>query len=199
MNKLVFATGNKDKLREVREVLGDIFDIVSPVDVGVENFDVVEDADTLEGNALKKAKELYSLVHIPVIADDSGLFVDYLDGAPGIYSARYSGVDATYDSNKAKLLDNLLGVAREKRTAEFRTAIAYIDEQAKEHIVVGVVKGEITTDLRGEGGFGYDPIFYLNEYDMTFAEMPAELKNKISHRAVALEKFKNLLHVERNY
>ncbi len=190
MDKLVFATGNKDKLREVRDVLGDIFEIVSPSDVGVENFDVVEDADTLEGNALKKARELYEIVHMPVIADDSGLFVDYLGGEPGVYSARYSGSDATYDSNKAKLLDNLLNVPRDKRSAEFRTVIAYIDKDGQEKVVVGVVRGEITTDLRGDGGFGYDPVFYIEEYDMTYAQMPSELKNKISHRAVALEKFR---------
>ncbi len=191
--KIVLSTGNANKLREVREVIGDRFDVLSLADVDMQEFDVVEDRDTLEGNALKKARELYELIKMPVIADDSGLFVDALDGEPGVYSARYSGENATYESNNQLLLEKLAGVPKEKRTAEFRTALAYVDENGYDSVVVGKVKGYILTECRGENGFGYDPLFYVEDYDKTFAELEADIKNKISHRANALKLFNEMM------
>ncbi len=193
MKQIVFASGNKNKLKEVKAIIGDIFDVLSPGDFGIENFEVDEDKPTIEGNALKKAKALYELVKIPVLADDTGLFVDFLNGEPGVYSARYSGENATFESNNLKLLSALENVEQANRSAEFRTAMAYIDENGDEEIFVGLVKGQITTELKGSGGFGYDPIFYVSEFGKTLAEMDKEEKNKVSHRANSLMEFRKSL------
>lgn len=188
MKELLIATGNKHKIDEIMKIMSgtgvSLRDLTEFENVP----DVIEDGDTLEKNSLKKAKEYFEFTGIPCIADDSGLFVDALNGEPGIYSARYSGEDATYESNRKLLLKNLVG--KIDRSAKFRTVICYYSGSSDSEFFEGSIKGEIIEIERGTNGFGYDPLFVPNGYDKTFAEMDDELKNSISHRKRALEKFK---------
>jgi len=190
--KIVLATGNKDKVKEIVEILKNL-DIEL---LTLENFpgvpEVVEDGKTLEENARKKARVISGFTKLPAVSDDTGLEVEYLNGAPGVYSSRYSGENATYADNVKKLLDDLKGVPPEKRQARFRCAVVLYSENDTQ-IVEGVCEGEITDQPRGNGGFGYDPIFFVPECDCTFAEMDLNLKNRISHRAKAFLKLRNLL------
>jgi len=190
--KIVLATGNQDKVKEIVEILKNL-DIEL---LTLENFpgvpEVVEDGKTLEENARKKARVISEFTKLPAVSDDTGLEVDYLNGAPGVYSSRYSGENATYADNVKKLLDDLENVPPGKRQARFRCAVVLYGENGAQ-IVEGVCEGEITDQLRGNGGFGYDPIFFVPEYDCTFAEMDLNLKNRISHRAKAFLKLRNLL------
>lgn len=193
-NTLILSTGNIHKLKEIREILKDLpVEVLSKKDLGFEKFDVEEDGDTLEENAVKKAKVLAQKVNGIVMADDTGLFVDYLKGMPGVYSSRYSGENATYEENNKKLLKELEGVPIEKRTAYFETVIAIVTENGEVKTVSGKCKGKIGFEARGNKGFGYDPLFIVDDYDKTFAELGEDIKNKISHRAKALEKFKKEL------
>jgi XTP/dITP diphosphohydrolase len=182
--KLIIATRNAHKLEEIRNTMNfEGIEICSGLDFP-DIPDTVEDRDTFEGNAIKKAMELCEATGLPAIADDSGLEVETLDGAPGVYSARYAGEPCSYENNNAKLLRELDG--KENRRARFRTVIA-LARPGKEPVTVeGFCEGVITTELRGTNGFGYDPLFIPNGYEQTFAELPSELKNKISHRARAL-------------
>ncbi len=150
--------------------------------------EVVEDGETLEYNALKKARVIHQYTKLPTIGDDTGLFVDALDDRPGVYSSRYAGENVTYDENVNKLLDELKNVDWEQRGAKFITIIAYVDRNT-EWTVEGRVKGKIIEEKIGGSGFGYDPVFYYKELDKTFSEMSVKEKNKISHRAIALKKF----------
>lgn len=188
--ELLFASGNKDKLIEVREMLGNDL-IKMPKDVGINDFDVVEDGKTLEENAYKKAHALYELTGKPVFADDTGLFVDSLDMRPGIYSHRYAGENATYLDNRNKLLDELKD--KSSRKACFKTVIAFIDSSANCHYFEGILNGEITKEEKGVGDFGYDKIFLADGFSKTLAEMSVHEKNQISHRAKAMQKFKDFL------
>lgn len=183
--KLVFATNNAHKLEEIRAILGAEYEILSLKDIDC-HVDIPETADTLEGNAHLKATYIYEHYGMDCFADDTGLEVEALDGAPGVYSARYGG-NGGHDSeaNMRRLLDNLKEISNRK--AQFRTVIAFI-EQGKEHFFEGVVKGNITAEKRGESGFGYDPIFQPEGCTQTFAELGADVKNGISHRARAVEK-----------
>ncbi len=183
--KLVFATNNAHKLEEIRAILGSTYDILSLKDIGCEA-DIPETAPTLEGNAHLKATYIYEHYGMDCFADDTGLEVEALDGAPGVYSARYGG-NGGHDSeaNMNLLLENLK--EKTNRKAQFRTVISFI-EQGKEHFFEGIVKGIITTDKRGESGFGYDPIFQPEGCTETFAELGADVKNSISHRARAVKK-----------
>lgn len=182
--KLNFATNNKHKLQEVREVLGDSFRVESLQSLGI-NEDIPEDQLTLEGNALQKARFLYDRTGEDCFADDTGLEVEALNGAPGVYSARYAGESKNSLDNMALLLKNMEGV--KNRKARFRTAIALI-LNGKEYLFEGVVNGVITEQPRGTAGFGYDPLFVPDGYTTTFAEMDSEAKNAISHRGLAVEK-----------
>ncbi len=194
MKSIVFSSGNKGKLREVRAFFKDMdIEILSPKDLGLDNFDVMEDKDSLEGNAEKKALELFDIVKRPVFSDDTGLFVDYLDGAPGVYSARFAGEDANFTSNKKKLLSELSGVEQKKRTAYFKSVVCYVDEDRNVNFFEGRVDGYITEEEKGNNGFGYDSVFYFPEKGKTFGEMLEEEKAEKTHRILALEKFKQFL------
>lgn len=198
--KIVFATNNKHKLEEVRKILGSKFEVLSLADIQCHT-DIPETGTTLEENAMIKAEYVYRHYGISVFADDTGLEVEALGGEPGVYSARYAGGDGhDSEANMRKLLFNLKG--KENRNARFRTVIAYIlkaedakdkDSDVQRGEVEGTVEGEITADKRGASGFGYDPIFMPDGYDRTFAELGDEVKNKISHRARAVEKFASFL------
>ncbi len=182
--KLNFATNNNHKLQEVREVLGDSFRVESLQSLGI-NEDIPEDQQTLEGNAMQKARFLYDRTGEDCFADDTGLEVEALNGAPGVYSARYAGESKNSLDNMALLLKNMEGV--KNRKARFRTVIALI-LNGKEYLFEGVVNGVITEQPRGTAGFGYDPLFVPDGYTTTFAEMDSEAKNAISHRGLAVEK-----------
>ena len=186
--KIVFATNNKNKLAEIREMLaGTGFEVLSLADIGCHD-DIPETAATLEGNALQKANYVYNKYATPGFADDTGLEVDALGGAPGVYSARYAGGEGhDSEANMAKLLAELGG--NSDRRSRFRTVIALIEGgQEEPKFFEGIVTGEITADRRGGEGFGYDPIFRPDGHAETFAEMGHEMKNKISHRARAVAK-----------
>jgi len=187
--KLVFVTNNAHKLREVKEILEKKFEIVSIDDLGIDE-DIPETTDTLEGNALQKARFVHGRTQLNCFADDTGLEVDALDGAPGVYSARYAGENASFDDN----MDKLIGALKDnpKRKACFRTAIALILDNV-EHLFEGSVEGTILNEKHGLEGFGYDPVFQPLGYDQSFAEMDADMKNSISHRGLAVEKLAGFL------
>lgn len=185
IKKLVFATNNVHKLDEIRAILGDKIEVLSLKDINCDA-DIPETADTLEGNAALKAEYIYKNYGLDCFADDTGLEVEALGGAPGVYSARYAGGDGhDSEANMRKLLKELDG--EQNRKAQFRTAICLI-EQGEEHLFEGIVKGSIIEQKRGASGFGYDPVFMPKGYEETFAEMGNAEKNKISHRARAVEK-----------
>ena len=186
MKNLVFATGNIHKLQEVQGLFKEGFALSCLKDVNITE-EIPETADNLIDNALQKARYVYEKCGIPCFADDTGLEVDALDGAPGVYSARYAGEQKDSKLNMLLLLKNMNG--KTNRNARFRTIIAYIDENAQEHIFEGEIKGKIIENMAGTNGFGYDPIFVPEGYDKTFAELSSEIKNTISHRARAMEKF----------
>lgn len=182
--KLILATRNTHKLEEIQAIFDfQGLDVQSAIDFP-EIPDVVEDADTFSGNASKKAVEIAKATDSWSLADDSGLEVDALDGAPGVYSARYAGEPCSYDKNNEKLLNELSGV--KNRSARFRTVIALSDPEGHVKTVEGICPGKIIDELRGTHGFGYDPLFVPEGYEQTFAELAATIKNKISHRARAL-------------
>ena len=197
MKRMIFATGNENKMKEIREILGALpLEILSMKEAGV-SADIVEDGKTFEENALIKARAICKLAGEMVLADDSGLEIDYLNKEPGIYSARYMGEDTSYHIKNKSLIDRLEGVPDEKRTARFVCAIAAVFPDGKELVVRGTVEGIIGYEEKGENGFGYDPIFYLPERGCTTAELPPEEKNSISHRGNALRLVKELLERER--
>lgn len=186
MRNLVFATGNSHKLQEVQGLFKEGFALSCLKDVNITE-EIPETADNLVDNALQKAWYVYKKCGIPCFADDTGLEVEALNGAPGVYSARYAGEQKDSRLNMLLLLKNMNG--KENRNARFRTIIAYIDENAQEHIFEGEIRGKIIENMAGENGFGYDPIFVPEGYDKTFAQLSSEIKNTISHRARAMEKF----------
>ena len=209
--KIVFATNNEHKLSEIRAILGEAFEVVSLADIGCHE-DIPETGTTLEENALMKAEYIYDKYHLSCFADDTGLEVEALNGAPGVYSARYASLEAvatesqhtlSHDSeaNMARLLHELAN--NNNRKARFRTVIAFIEKKdvcpcgctsiKLVHKFEGIVNGEITTEKSGVEGFGYDPIFRPDGYDKTFAELGADVKNQISHRARATQKLAEYL------
>lgn len=189
MKKLIVASNNENKIREIKQILFKFpIEIMSLKEAGIEA-DVEETADTFEGNAYLKAESIYKLSpDCMVLADDSGLMVDALGGAPGVYSARFSGEHGNDKANNEKLLKLLQDKAFEERKAKFICAMVFIVDYSKIITVRGEVEGYISLKESGEDGFGYDPLFYLPEYNMTFGEMDKDVKNSISHRAKALEK-----------
>ena len=184
MKQLVFATNNAHKLDEVRKILGEKFNVLSLKKIGC-NDDIAETAETFDGNALIKARYIRDKYGYDCFADDSGLEIDALGGAPGVYSARYAGEAHDSEKNMAKVLEQLQGI--ENRAARFRTVIA-LTLDGKEHLFEGEIAGRIIEERRGAGGFGYDPIFIPDGETRTFAEMDDAQKNGISHRARAVKK-----------
>jgi XTP/dITP diphosphohydrolase len=191
--KIILATHNTDKRKEMMAALADLnVEILSLADfpqVG----EIVEDGETLTENAIIKAKAVFDITGIPAISDDTGLSVDALHGAPGVYSARYAGESATYVDNVEKLMCEMKNVLPENRGAQFQTIMVYIDKDT-ELIADGVVKGQIADASKGVGGFGYDPVFYIPEQEKTFAEMTIQEKTQISHRGIALRNLKGILY-----
>lgn len=193
MKKLIFATGNENKMKEIRMILGDLdYEILSMKEAGID-VDIVEDGKTFEENATIKATAISKIANCLVLADDSGLEVDYMDKQPGIMSARWMGEDTSYRIKNQKIIETLEGVPDENRTARFVCAIAAAFPDG--HVVTkrGTIEGIIGYEERGENGFGYDPIFFLPEYGKTTAELSPEEKNKISHRGQALRMIRSEL------
>ncbi|MCF7807296.1 MAG: RdgB/HAM1 family non-canonical purine NTP pyrophosphatase [Candidatus Marinimicrobia bacterium] len=190
--KILLATQNQHKLEEISHLLRPFdLDLVSLLDYP-EIGEVVEDGSTLEANALIKARAGYDHTGLPTLADDTGLSVDALDGAPGVYAARYAGEKATYDDNVNKMLLEMDGVPDEARQAKFQTVAIYFDGQSSTS-ALGEVNGSITSERIGTAGFGYDPIFYIPEKDKTYSQMDVKEKNQLSHRRRAFEKLFNIL------
>lgn len=188
--KIVFATGNEGKMREVRLILKDLgLPVLSMKEAGV-SLDIEENGTTFAENAMIKARAVWQQTGGIVLADDSGLVVDYLGGEPGVYSARYLGEDTSYEIKNQAIIDRLADAKEEERTARFVSAIAAVLPDGSELVTEGTVEGLIAHEPAGNGGFGYDPIFYLPEYGVTSAEIPIEKKNEISHRGKALEAMK---------
>jgi XTP/dITP diphosphohydrolase len=194
MKRIVFATGNMGKMREIREIMdGSGYEIMSMKEAGVDP-EIVEDGRTFEENAMIKARAVHKLLPDAIVmADDSGLVVDALDGEPGIYSARYLGEDTPYSVKNNNIIERLDGVPDEERTARFVCAIAAVLPDGSEKCVRETVEGRIGYEEKGEFGFGYDPIFYVPELGCTTAEIPELEKNKISHRGKALRKMRTEL------
>lgn len=215
MTKIIFATGNKDKMREIREIMADCdVEIYSMKETGI-NIDIVEDGDTFEANSTIKAKAISDYISgkgmseeqkddswkavsekykgAIVLADDSGLEIDYLNKEPGVYSARYMGEDTSYDIKNQNLIDRLEGVEKDKRTARFVCAIVAVLPDGEVLVSRETMEGYIGWKIAGENGFGYDPIFYLDEFGCSSAELSREQKNAISHRGKALAGIKKLL------
>ncbi len=190
--RLVIATRNPHKLQEIKAILGDLplklFSLIDFPEIG----EIEENGSTFEENALTKARTVFRATGLWTLADDSGLEVDVLGGAPGIFSARFAGKERDYDANNRKLLQFLEGEPLEKRGAQFRCVVAIVGP-GFEKTVEGVVRGRIIDSLRGKGGFGYDPLFIPEGYQQTFAEMEPALKNRISHRAAAFKKAAEIL------
>lgn len=196
MHEIVFATNNYNKVKEVQNLIGEAFKILNLSDLGLDDVDIPEEQDTLEGNALQKAEFIYEKFSIPCIADDTGLMINTLNGEPGVYSARYaqdevknSSLSVT-DANINKVLHQLKN--KPDRTAYFKTVIAYI-ENNKNYFFDGVVNGNITATRKGIDGFGYDPVFQPEGYNKTYAQMTLDEKNSMSHRAIAFRKFAEFL------
>ena len=191
MSRIIFATGITDKMAEIREILKDLgMEILSMKEAGV-NPEIVENGKTFEENSLIKARAVHALLPDDIVmADDSGLEIDYLNKEPGIYSARYMGEDTSYDIKNNEILRRMDGVPDEKRTARFVCAIAAVFPDGGEEVTLGVIEGRVAYEIKGEHGFGYDPIFYLPEYGCTTAELPPEKKNEISHRGRGLQQMR---------
>lgn len=192
--KIVFATNNSHKLEEIRQILGKSIEVLSLADINCHE-DIPETAPTIEGNAMMKARYVYDKYGTPCFADDTGLEVEALDGAPGVYSARYAGGEGhNSEANMRKLLHELEG--KENRRAQFRTVIALIEQKDGKpvaHTFEGKIEGHISNEKRGTSGFGYDPIFVPEGYEQSFAELGNEIKNKISHRARAVARLAEYL------
>ncbi|MGN0427224.1 MAG: RdgB/HAM1 family non-canonical purine NTP pyrophosphatase [Agathobacter sp.] len=194
MTKIIFATGNKDKMREIREIMAGMdVEILSMKEAGI-TADIVENGQTFEENALIKARAIGDCVSDAIVlADDSGLEIDYLNKEPGVYSARYMGEDTSYTIKNQNLIHRLEGVEKEKRTARFVCAIAAVLPDGREFVTTQTMEGYIGYQPEGENGFGYDPIFYLDEFGCSSAALSREQKNAISHRGKALRAMKDIL------
>lgn len=191
--RIVFATGNAGKMKEIREILADLeLEVVSMKEIGID-MPIEENGSTFEDNALIKARAVSRQCGEIVLADDSGLEVDYLNGEPGIYSARYMGEDTPYSIKNAAIISRLEGIPDEERTARFVCAIAAVFPDGQEMVTSGEIQGRIDYEEKGNNGFGYDPIFYVPEFGKTTAELTDQEKNSISHRGRALRKMKEKL------
>ncbi len=191
--ELLIATNNKGKVREIKEILKGLdMEVFSLADKGID-VDVIEDGTTFEENSMKKASEIFKIANCITVADDSGLEVDALDGAPGVYSARYAGEGATDEEKYTKLLNELKDVPDEKRTARFVSVVAVILPDGTKTTLRGECEGFIIREPAGSGGFGYDPVFFVPELNKTFSEVTLEEKNQISHRGKAFKKLREYL------
>ncbi|HAE42280.1 MAG TPA: non-canonical purine NTP pyrophosphatase, RdgB/HAM1 family [Clostridiales bacterium] len=194
MLRIVISTSNEHKVKEIREVLHKFdVEVISKNNIGLDHIEVEEDGQTLEENAIKKAKELWKHTGGIVIADDTGLFVKYLKGDPGVHSSRYAGEHATDSENNTLLLKNMINVSEKDRTAFFKTVIVVIDTQTRLHLSEGICYGKIGFEQKGEYGFGYDSLFIVDNIGKTFAQMSNEEKNNLSHRGKALSKLEKVL------
>ncbi len=191
--EIVLATKNEDKIKEIREILKGLPVNIITFDEHPRELSVKEDGKTLEENAIKKANAWMKETGKPALADDSGLEVDYLNGAPGVYSSRFAGENATYADNNNNLLKMMENVPEENRKARFRCVAALVFPDGRKEIFNGTIEGIITTVPHGTSGFGYDPVFLIPEYNKTFAELGDKIKNKISHRAMAFKKVREYL------
>jgi len=191
--KLVLATQNKDKVREIKNFLSGLKIQILTVDMFKRNLTLKETGKTLEENAQQKARQIYRLTKLPVLADDSGLEVDYIKGKPGVRSSRFAGEKATYLDNNLKLLKLLQDVPSRQRKARFRCVMALKLSEKKVKLLEGKISGYIATERKGKSGFGYDPVFYIPRLKKTFAQLSLKQKNQISHRSKALEKVKKYL------
>ena len=196
MKSIILASNNKDKVKEVKEILKE-YDIISMKEAGID-VDIEENGTTFEENALIKARAIMKLTGQITMADDSGLEIDYLNKAPGVYSARFMGHDTSYDIKNRILLDRLEGVPDDERTARFVCAVAAVFPDGTTSVVRETIEGQIGHEIVGANGFGYDPIFYVPEFGCTTAEMTPEQKNKLSHRGKALRAIKILLEEKLN-
>lgn len=194
IQELVLASGNKGKIAEFQHLLEGLEIQVVSMKAYPEIGEIVEDGTTFEENALKKARVVCASTGKPALADDSGLMVDYLDGAPGVYSARFAGEDHNDAANNRKVLELLQGVPAEQRGAQFFCAIALVLPDGREYTVEGFCRGTLLDALQGEGGFGYDPLFYVPELGKTFAQLSMDEKNAISHRGMANRKAVEIIH-----
>lgn len=189
MKEIILATNNQNKVREMKEKLSKYgINVISQREAGI-NIDVDETGETFKENAEIKASTIYEILKKPVIADDSGLCIDYLDGAPGVHSHRFAGENATDLDRINIVLDRLKDVPREKRTAKFRCAVCFIDENGEKHFFEDKAEGIIGFEPKGTNGFGFDPVFLFEGGDRTFAEFSPEEKNAVSHRGKAMAKF----------
>lgn len=189
MNNIIFATNNQNKVEEVRSVLGELFNIITLKEAGI-NIDIPEPHDTLEANATEKSKTIFEITNQNCFSEDTGLEVESLNGEPGVKSARYAGEDRSFDDNIEKLLTKLQ--SKDNRSARFRTVISLVLD-GKEYFFEGICEGRIINERKGNNGFGYDPVFVPDGSDKTFAEMNMAEKNKFSHRKKAMEKLINFL------
>ncbi|MDF2611382.1 MAG: non-canonical purine pyrophosphatase, rdgB/HAM1 family [Lachnospiraceae bacterium] len=191
--RIIFATTNEGKMKEIRLILSDLdYEVVSMKEAGIDT-DIVEDGLTFEENAMIKARTIMRMTGEIVLADDSGIEIDAMDKAPGIYSARFLGEDTSYDIKNNYILDQLKGVEGDDRSARFVCAIACAFPDGEIITTRGTIEGYIGHEIAGDNGFGYDPIFWVPEYQCTSAQLTTEIKNKISHRGKALEAMKELL------
>jgi XTP/dITP diphosphohydrolase len=197
MKELVVATRNRGKLKEIQALLSGIVENVRCAADFPDLADIIEDGDTFQANALKKAREAMLHTGLPALADDSGLVVDVLDGRPGVYSARFAGEGAGDAANNVRLLEELAAVPPGQRQAAFVCQLAFVTPQGEEQFFDGRIGGSILTAPRGEGGFGYDPLFLVDGYERTMAELGVSEKNAISHRGQALQEFRTFLEQER--
>ncbi|HOA80922.1 MAG TPA: XTP/dITP diphosphatase [Defluviitaleaceae bacterium] len=195
MRRIIFATKNKGKIVEINEIMKELNLQILSLEEAAIDIEIIENGSTFEENAIIKVKEIMKITNDIVMADDSGLEIDYLNGAPGVHSSRFEGENTPYDIKNNKILDMLKGVAEEERTARFVCVIAAGFPDGQIITTKGVIEGIIGYEIKGENGFGYDPIFYVPEYKMTTAQMSSQLKNQISHRAKALNKMKELLKI----
>ena len=193
MRKIIFATGNEGKMKEIRMILSDLgYEICSMKEIGLD-MEIEENGTTFEENAIIKARAISERTGEIVLADDSGLEVDYLNGEPGIYSARFLGEDTPYDVKNRYIINQLADAKGDERSARFVCAIACVFPNGDVKTTRGTIEGLIGYEQKGSNGFGYDPIFYIPEYDCTTAELSAEVKNEISHRGKALEAMKEII------
>ncbi len=191
--QLVLATNNRDKIREIKHLLEDLPVTILTADDFLDFPDPEETGTTLVENAILKARAIAKFTEHAALADDSGLEVDALDGAPGVYSSRYAGENVTYKDNYTKLLREMAGVPEQKRTARFRCVIAIVWEDSAVETVEGIAEGSITTTVQGDQGFGYDPVFFYPQLNKRFSEMTLEEKNQVSHRGKALQAARELI------
>ena len=190
MKKIVIASSNNHKISEISSQINSYFNSVLSLSDFPQIGEIIEDGTTIEENSFIKSRVAFNHTKLPAVADDTILEVDYLNGDPGLFTARYAGKNASYLENMNKLLKNLSGIDKKNRTARFKTVISYVDGKNDFH-VEGVLEGRILESMTGSNGFGYDPIFYCPSHHMSLAQMTESMKNEISHRAIAIRKFVN--------